>query len=79
MEKIMTKKLNQKIAVTKKAIEFSVGSLQHDPLTQYFIKDFVQKCARSKFEFKDVIQKPEVVKALDQRDMVKLEEILELT
>ena len=53
--------------------------LDLDPLTQHFIKDFVQKCARSKFEFKDVIQKPEVVKALDERDMEKLEEILELT
>ena len=53
--------------------------LDLDPLTQHFIKDFVQKCEKSKFEFKDVIQKPEVVKALDERDMVKLEEILELT
>jgi len=53
--------------------------LDLDPLTQYFIKDFVQKCEKSKFEFKDVIQKPEVVKALDERDMEKLEEILELT
>ena len=75
----MTKKLNQKISVTKKAIEFRAEPLQHDPLTQYFIKDFVQKCEKSKFEFKDVIQKPEVVKALDERDMEKLKEILELT
>ena len=65
--------------MTKNTIEFSEQPL-HDPLTQFFIQDFCNKCSigadMSQEQFKNFLAKQEVRSALDDRDMNKLEELI---
>ena len=65
--------------MTKNTIEFSEQPL-HDPLTQFFIQDFCNKCSvgadMSQEQFKNFLAKQEVRSALNDRDMDKLEELI---
>ena len=65
--------------MTKNTIEFSEQPL-HDPLTQFFIQDFCNKCSigadMSREQFKNFLEKQAVRDALNNRDMEKLEELI---
>tara|TARA_R100001443_G_scaffold38412_3_gene51865 strand:- start:1599 stop:1823 length:225 start_codon:yes stop_codon:yes gene_type:complete len=62
--------------LTKKAIEFRAEPLQHDPLTLHFFATFIKKCNMEPARYKKFISRPDVMEALTNKDMNKLDHFI---